>query len=164
MCGTSTEKSTNIAKEANLSTMSFLDTTAELQLTNTTIRQLSHHAFGILVDNDLAACRLSPIINQEFTPCSRPENERVHEQHGLGLPVRSAHDPSGARPLDTVDPGGELEYYTLHIRNFAHYLSRSNRGIEDTDFPRPSKVEVLQFKGFHTSLVATPYDPYCCSC
>ena len=102
------------------------------------------------------------IINQEFTPC--PENERVHEQHGLGLPVRSAHDPSGARPLDTVDPGGKLEYYALHIRNFAHYLSRSNRGIEDTDFPRPSEVEVLQFKGFHTSLVATPYDPYCCSC
>jgi hypothetical protein len=110
-----TEKSTNMAKEANFTTMSFLDTTAKLQRTNTTIRQLSRHAFGILVDNDLAACRLPPIINQEFTPC--PENERVHEQHGLGLPVRSAHDHHWARPLDAVDPGGELEYYALHIRN-----------------------------------------------
>ena len=116
-----------MAKEAHLTTMSFLDTTSELQPANTTIRQLSRHAFGILVDNDLAARRLSPIIDQEFTPCYRPENERVHEQHGLGLPVRSAHDPSGARPLDAVDPGGELEYYALHIRNFAHYLGRSNR-------------------------------------
>ena len=125
-----TEKSANMTKEAHSTTMSFLDTTAELQPANTTIRQLSRHAFGILVDNDLAARRLSPIINQEFTHCYRPENERVHKQHGLGLPVRSAHDLSGARPLDTVDSGGELEYYALHIqdiRNFAHYLSRSNR-------------------------------------
>jgi hypothetical protein len=114
-----------MTKEVHSTTMSFLDKTAELQLTNTTIRQLSCHALGILVDNDLAACRPSRIINQDFTPCSCPENERVHGQRGFGLPVRPAH--SGARPLDTVEPGGELEYYALHIRNFAHYLSRSNR-------------------------------------
>jgi len=83
-------KSTNMTKEAHSTTMPFLETTTELQLSNTTFGQLSRHAFDI--------------INQEFTP-SRPlpENERVHEQHGLGFPVCLAHDPSGARPLGTVD-------------------------------------------------------------
>jgi hypothetical protein len=103
--------------------MSFLETTTELQLTNTTIRQLSRHTFEIVVDDDLAACRLSRIINQEFTLCSRPQNERVH-LGDLGVPFHSAqsahdppsHDPFGARPLDTVDPGGELEYHALHTQ------------------------------------------------
>jgi hypothetical protein len=121
-------KSTNMTKEAHSTTMPFLETTTELQLSNTTFGQLSRHAFDI--------------INQEFIP-SRPlpENERVHEQHGLGFPVCLAHDPSGARPLGTVDLEGELDYYMIICCNDPHspfFPSCLPACLPPASFPPPS--------------------------
>jgi hypothetical protein len=122
------EKTTNMTKEAHLTTMPFLETTTNPQPTNATTRQLSRHAFEIVVDNDISSAYHAS-TNQEFTPCPCPDKERLHEQHSLGVPVRAAHDPRihvGARPLGTVD----LEYcpYTqLLLGIIAHYLIRSDQ-------------------------------------
>jgi hypothetical protein len=113
------EKSINMTKEAHSTTMSFLEITADLQPTNAT----THQAFEIVVDIS-SACRAS--TNQEFTPCPRPDNERIYEQHGLGVPVHAAHDPFGARPLGTVDLGGELEYWASYIK-LSRNVSRTIR-------------------------------------
>jgi hypothetical protein len=85
------------SKEANV-TMSFRET--ELELTNTTVHWISPTLFQIEVGDNHDACELSRTFNQELSPCSHSENEEgIHKQRGLDVPVRSAHGP-----LSTSEP------------------------------------------------------------
>ena len=107
------------SKEANV-TMSFRETAMEL--TNTTVHWISPTLFQIEVGDNHDACELSRIFNQELSPCSHSENEEgIHKQRGLDVPVRSAHGP-----LSTSEPTREIASLLLDYNNrIAHDITRN---------------------------------------
>jgi hypothetical protein len=104
------------SKEANV-TMSFHET--EMELTNTTVHWISPTMFQIEVGDNHDACELSRIFNQELSPCSHSGNEEgIHKQRGLDVPVRSTHGP-----LSTSEPTREIKLALLVYDNrIAHII------------------------------------------
>jgi hypothetical protein len=79
-----------------------------MDLTNTTVHWISPTLFQIEVGDNHDACELSRIFNQELNPCSHSEKEEgIRKQHGLDVPVRSAHGP-----LSTSEPTREITSLT----------------------------------------------------
>ena len=105
------------SKEANV-TMSFRETAMEL--TNTTVHWISPTLFQIEVGDNRDACELSRIFNQELSPCSHSENEEgIHKQRGLDVPVRSSHGPLSTSEL-TREIKLALLVYNNRIREANH--------------------------------------------